>query len=130
MEEVLYVWFRQLQARDLAINADMLKEKAREFGKQTGVAEDFGYSPGWLHNFKKRYGIKSCVLHGESGDANREGIQLAGSNLRLLREEYTAEDRHILATAANSHPGHRKESWARKGKGASDSVTHVQRCRD
>jgi hypothetical protein len=51
MEEVLYVWFRQLQARDLAINADMLKEKAREFGKQTGVAEDFGYSPGWLHNF-------------------------------------------------------------------------------
>jgi hypothetical protein len=77
MEEALYVCKRQLQARDLAINEDKLKEKAREFAKQTGVAEDFGYSPGWLHSFKKRYGMKSCVLHGDAGDAKREGIQLA-----------------------------------------------------
>jgi hypothetical protein len=90
MEEALYVRFRQLQARDLAINED--KEKAREFGKQTGVAEDFGYSPVWLHNFKKRYGILSCVLQGEAGDAKRESIQLARANLRLLLEGHTAED--------------------------------------
>jgi hypothetical protein len=32
------------------------------------------------------------VLHGEAGDANREGIQLARANLRLLLEGYTAED--------------------------------------
>jgi hypothetical protein len=70
----------------------MLKEKAREFAKQTGVAEDFGYSPGWLHSFKKRYGMKSCVLHGDAGDAKREGIQLARANLRLLLEGYTEED--------------------------------------
>jgi hypothetical protein len=76
----------------LAINEDMLKEKAREFGKQEGVAEDFGNSPGWLHNVNTRYGMKSCVLYGEPGDANREGIQLARDNLRLVLERYTAED--------------------------------------
>jgi hypothetical protein len=41
MEEALYVWFRQMQARDFTINEDMLKQKAIEFGKQTGVKEDF-----------------------------------------------------------------------------------------
>jgi hypothetical protein len=61
MEEALYVWFAQSQARDLAINEDTLKEKAREFGKQTGVAEDLGFSPGWLDNFKKHYGIVLCA---------------------------------------------------------------------
>jgi hypothetical protein len=92
MEAAWYVWFRQLQARDLAINEEMLKEKARESDKQTSVAEDFDCSPGWLRNFKKRYGMKSYVLHGEAGDANCEGVQLARVNLRLLLEGYTAED--------------------------------------
>jgi hypothetical protein len=32
------------------------------------------------------------VLHGKASDANREGIQLAQSKLRLLLEGYTAED--------------------------------------
>jgi hypothetical protein len=36
--------------------------------------------------------MKSCVLHGEAGDANREGIQLARVNLRLVLEGYIAED--------------------------------------
>jgi hypothetical protein len=92
MEEALYVWFGQLQARDLAINEGMLNEKARELGKQTGVAEDLRYSLGWLPNFRKRYGVKSCVLHGQARDANPEGIYPARANLRLLLEGYTAED--------------------------------------
>jgi hypothetical protein len=58
------------------------------------VPGNFGFSAGWLHNFKKRYGIKSYVLHGEVGSANQQGIELARSSLRKLLEEgeYEADD--------------------------------------
>jgi hypothetical protein len=36
--------------------------------------------------FKKRYGIKSYVLHGEAGSANQDGTELARSSLRKLLE--------------------------------------------
>jgi hypothetical protein len=91
MEEALYIWFRQMQARDLAITDEVLKEKAKKFGEELGVKEGFGYSAGWLQRFKKRYGIKSYVLHEEAGDANQEGIELAQRNLRLLLGGYSAE---------------------------------------
>jgi hypothetical protein len=122
LEEALYVWFRQMQAPDFTINEDMLKQKAIEFGKQTGVKEDFFYSSGWLQRFKKRFGIESYVLHGEARDANNEGVKHARRNLRLLLEPYNAEETNnqdetgvfwrqaptrTLATGKRS--GHKKE---------------------
>jgi hypothetical protein len=92
LEEALHVWFRPMQARDFTINEGMLKQKAIEFGKQTGVKEDFFYFSGWLQRFKKRFGIESYVLRGEARDANREGIEHARQHLRLLLEPYNAED--------------------------------------
>lgn len=94
MEEALYVWFRQRQGRDMALTEEIVREKAKQLGGQLNVPDNFGYSAGWLHNFKKRYGIKSYVLHGEAGSANQEGIDLARSNLRELLVEggYEADD--------------------------------------
>jgi hypothetical protein len=62
MEEVLYVWFRQMQGRDMPLTEEIIREKAKQIGAQLNVPECFDYSAGWLHNFKKRYGIKSFVL--------------------------------------------------------------------
>jgi hypothetical protein len=94
MEEALYVWFRQMQGRDMALTEEIIREKAKQLGGQLNVPDSFGYSAGWLQKFKKLYGIKSYVLHGEAGSANQEGIDLARSNLRELLEEgeYEADD--------------------------------------
>jgi hypothetical protein len=94
MEEALCVWFRQMQGRDVPLTEEMIREKAKQIGAQLNAPQCFGYSAGWLHNFKKRYGIMSSVLHGEAGSANQEGIELARSRLRELLEagEYEADD--------------------------------------
>jgi hypothetical protein len=94
MEEALYVWFRQMHARDTALTDEIPRGKAMQLGPRFEVSAKFGYSPGWLQTFKHRYCIKSYVLHGEAGSANQEGIKLARRNLRLLLQEggYEAEN--------------------------------------
>jgi hypothetical protein len=92
--EALNVWFRQMQGRDMTLTEDTIRSKAKQIGTQLGVPETCAFSSGWLHNFKRRDGIKSFVMHGEAGSANQEGVNLARSNLlELLREGgYEAED--------------------------------------
>jgi hypothetical protein len=94
MKEALNVWFRQMQGRDMTLTEDTIRSKAKQLGTQLGVPETCAFSSGWLHNFKRRDGIKSSVMHGEAGSANQEGINLARSKLlELLRERgYEAED--------------------------------------
>jgi hypothetical protein len=87
MEEALYVWFRQMQGRDMTLTEDIIHSKAKQLGTQLGVPETYAYSSGWLYNFKRRYGIKSYVMRGEAGSANQEGIDLAHSNVRELLTE-------------------------------------------
>jgi hypothetical protein len=48
-----------------------------------------------LHIFSNSYCIKSCVLHGEAGSANEEGIELARKNLRLLLQEGGYETENV-----------------------------------
>jgi hypothetical protein len=87
MEEALHVWFRQMQGSDTTLTEDIICSKAKHLGTQLGVPEIYAYSSGWLLNFKRRYGIKSYVMHGEAGSANQEGIDLAHSNLCELLTE-------------------------------------------
>jgi hypothetical protein len=46
MEEALHVWFRQMQARDMALTDEILRGKAMHLGPQFEVSAKFGYSPG------------------------------------------------------------------------------------
>jgi hypothetical protein len=94
MEAALHVWFRQMQGRDMTPTGDIIRSKAKQLGAQLGGPDTYAYSSGWLHIFKRRYGINSYVMHGKAGFANQEGIDLAHSNLRALLTEggYDAED--------------------------------------
>jgi hypothetical protein len=94
MEEALHVWFRQMQARDMALTDEILRGKPMQLGPRFEVTAKFGFSPRWLQRFKHCYCIESYVLHGEAGFASQEGIELARRNLRLLLQEggYEAEN--------------------------------------
>jgi hypothetical protein len=63
MEEALYVWFRQMQARDMALTDEILRGKAMQLGPRFEVPAKFGHSPGWLQRFKHRYCIESYVTY-------------------------------------------------------------------
>jgi hypothetical protein len=71
----------------MTLTEDIIRSKAKQLGTQLGVPETYAYSSGWQHNFNRRDGIKSYVMHGEAGSANQEGIDLARSNLRELLTE-------------------------------------------
>jgi uncharacterized membrane protein len=59
LEEARYVWFRQMQARDIALTDEILRGEAMQLGPRFEVSAKFGYSPGWLQRFKHRYCMKS-----------------------------------------------------------------------
>ena len=50
------------------------------------------FSNGWLHAFKERNGLKRYCSHGESGDAEMEGIEEKLKDIRSKIAEYNAED--------------------------------------
>ena len=65
MEKATFLWFTSMRAKNVCITQDILAKKAKEFGDQLGVT-DFAYSNGWVTRFKRRYGISSRVISGES----------------------------------------------------------------
>ena len=91
LEEALFLWQSELAARRVPLSDELLQSKAKEFGTQLSIA-DFAYSRGWLQNFKKRYGIKSVVIHGEAGGVNAETLSTGRQQLRDLLGRYRLAD--------------------------------------
>lgn len=60
MEQCLNLWFANARAKNIPITDEILREKAKHFGNETGVT-DFQYSNGWLQRFKSRHGIACHV---------------------------------------------------------------------
>ena len=67
MEKALFLWFTSARAKNLPISKDVLRNKAKQFGRDLGVDESsFHYSQGWIQRFKTRYNISSQKLSCES----------------------------------------------------------------
>jgi hypothetical protein len=68
-------WVFQMQYQNQPICDDLIKAKARSFAALLGVEGELKFSNGWLQKFKKRHGFHKVKIHGESGDAQMEGIE-------------------------------------------------------
>ncbi len=71
MDEVVYMWFVEMRAKNIPINGPLLRERARAFARSLGFPEFMG-STGWLHRNRKRYGISHKIINGEANDAPKE----------------------------------------------------------
>jgi hypothetical protein len=94
MEEALFIWFKQMSDRELAITDEMLVEIANEIGKLTNVPEGFKFSSGWLYNWKKQHGVRVDMgrrRHGEAAAADQAGVLLARESVRKVVEGYGEE---------------------------------------
>ena len=82
MEEALFLWFSNVRSKNVTVTDDILRAKAKEFGKELNVS-DFAYSNGWLQRFKTRHSIGNHVISGESAGVDRElvsdGREIAAS---------------------------------------------------
>ena len=67
-DDAVFIWFQDVRSKNIPISGPLLREKAVEYSRALGY-DDFHASVGWLNRFRDRYGIRTKVLCGESGDA-------------------------------------------------------------
>ncbi|UYV82887.1 hypothetical protein LAZ67_22001238 [Cordylochernes scorpioides] len=73
IEEALFRWIRQANAMKLAINGNILKEKAILLALKMGQ-DNFEASNDWLEKFKARRNIAFKRLHGEAGSVDANSV--------------------------------------------------------
>jgi len=70
LENALFMWFNDMRSKNAMISDEMLISKAKIFGPQFEIEENFQYSKGWVQRFKQRHGLKSYKAHGEAGSVD------------------------------------------------------------
>ncbi|UYV84826.1 TIGD6 [Cordylochernes scorpioides] len=92
IEEALFRWIRQANAMKLAINGNILKEKAILLALKMGQ-DIFEASNGWLEKFKARRNIAFKRLHGEAGSVDANSVATwKGGIIPSLLAKYSPQD--------------------------------------
>lgn len=77
LDKAVYFWFIQERSKGTPVSGPLIREKARMLHKvmyQEAPDDAFKASPGWLHRFKQRHGIRQLRLQGESLSADTAEI--------------------------------------------------------
>jgi hypothetical protein len=91
LEEALAIWLNQAVNANATISGHILLRKAAIFAELMNIP-NFGGSSGWLHNFKKRYGIQEYNRCGESNSAPLSELPQYRETLRDLLKNYSPDD--------------------------------------
>ncbi|UYV74882.1 hypothetical protein LAZ67_12001658 [Cordylochernes scorpioides] len=92
IEEALFRRIRQANAMKLAINGNILKEKAILLALKMGQ-DNFEASNGWLEKFKARRNIAFKRLHGEAGSVDANSVATwKGEIIPSLLAKYSPQD--------------------------------------
>jgi hypothetical protein len=67
-------------------------------------ANVFNYSPKWLLNYKKAYGINRIAMHGEGADADLDSVAIVRRELPPLLAETPLENIYNFDETGD-HPG-------------------------
>lgn len=92
IEKHMLDWIRRARDENVPISGPIVREKTEKLASDLGHA-DFKASEGWLMNFKKRNGIVSKIISGESAsvsDVNCEEYRL--TILPSILEGYSESD--------------------------------------
>lgn len=92
LERALLLWFNNARKNNLDINDSLLIIHAKKLGEKMGVDDDFGYSSGWVRNFKERNGIKRFIKHGEAASVNLGDVDQGRQEMRELLKDVDPND--------------------------------------
>ncbi|UYV82713.1 hypothetical protein LAZ67_22000657 [Cordylochernes scorpioides] len=103
IEEALFRWIRQANAMKLAINGNILKEKAILLALKMGQ-DNFEASNGWLEKLKARRNIAFKRLHGEAGSVDANSVATwKGFVMDEAMEEVVEEEMNRCFEALKKH---------------------------
>lgn len=92
MEKALFLWFTSARAKNIPMSEDVLRTKAKYFGRELGVDEGFQYSHGWVDRFKKRFAISGKKLSGESAGVDGETVLAGIQKAREIIKKFAPKD--------------------------------------
>lgn len=98
VERVLFTWITDCYNRRLSINGPIIRAKAHKLQEEfnSGVGDslrtNLTFSEGWFAAFKRRWGIRTYRLHGESGDCDNAAVQSQLPDIISKLRGYSAKD--------------------------------------
>lgn len=98
LDKELYNWICDMQHRRLCISGALIQSKAASLACEANktLSDDckisLVFSEGWLHKFKKRWGLRAFRLHGESGDVDDSVVDAELEKLQQEVEKYNLND--------------------------------------
>lgn len=132
LDDAVSTWFTQRRNLGEPISGPLLCEKSLELNKKLGGSEDFKASPGWLHNFKSRHGIRELQIQGETLSANSNAAKQFKKTFQSFLEEeglsrddvYNADETGLnWKSLPRKSLASRQESAARGFKVSKERVT-------
>ena len=87
----LIEWVEQALFKNLIITDDILRAQALFFAKQQNIT-DFKASHNWVLAFKKRHGIRSVSIQGESTSVNRVTVKKYIEDFQTTVKEFEAKN--------------------------------------
>jgi hypothetical protein len=85
LERALVNWVLQMEHQKLRISIEIIKEKGKQFATTLNIVNPPKFSNGWGSEFCKRNNFKQFRSHGESGDAQMDGVE---DQLAILQERF------------------------------------------
>ncbi|KAG0441503.1 Tigger transposable element-derived protein 6 [Dictyocoela muelleri] len=91
IEKQLFQWLSYLEAKGCVYNEEIIRSKALNIAENLKI-KNFHASNGWIQKFKKRHGISSKSLTGESLFVKRENFEEFSKHLHEKMRDYRPED--------------------------------------
>ena len=91
LESILFTWIEHANQAKITITEDILKEKAKEIAEIEEI-NDFSASNGWVQRFKKRFGLKTQLKHGEAGENENQDFNQLRQQIQADLVDYKEDN--------------------------------------
>ncbi len=120
IDSQLMMWITRCEHTQAILTDKLIQEKATALAIKLNHTK-FKASDGWLEGFKKRHSIKQYKLHGESGSADKQYVEVSRVELPAILQGTDEDDLYNCDETAlmyRKFPSHTLATQSRKGNKA------------
>ena len=125
---LVWDWFVNARARNIPVTGKLIQEKASLLSEELNH-EGFAASNGWLESWRKRFGVRSAALSGESASVREEDVADWSKRLPTIctgyeaRNIFNADETGLFYRCLPNRSMVQKADSCKGGKNAKERVT-------